>query len=91
MLPGSGSSRPIPKLTRRLAILGDGEGQVKSPDRRGGDAAGLGGHRGSRPQQMVTVPAVPSTVMIAPSSMRLVASGTETTQGIPSSRDTIMA
>src|SRR3954468_7533975 len=40
---------------------------------------------------MVTVPAAPSTVMVAPSVIFLVASPTETTHGIPSSRDTITA
>src|SRR3954465_2954545 len=40
---------------------------------------------------MVTVPAAPSTVMVAPSGIFLVAPVTETTHGIPSSRDTITA
>src|SRR3954470_6720343 len=40
---------------------------------------------------MVTVPAAPSTVMVAPSVIFLVAPVTETTHGIPSSRDTITA
>src|SRR5256885_16947921 len=40
---------------------------------------------------MVTVPAAPSTVIIAPSGIFLVASVTDTTHGMPSSRDTITA
>ena len=40
---------------------------------------------------MVTVPASPSTSMIAPSGMRSVASVTDTTHGMPSSRLTMMA
>jgi hypothetical protein len=39
----------------------------------------------------VTVPFVPSTVMVAPSGMERVAPVTETTQGMPSSRLTITA
>ena len=42
-------------------------------------------------QWMVTVPALPSTVTMAPSGMISVASATEATQGMPSSRDTIIA
>ena len=42
-------------------------------------------------QWTVTVPAVPSTVTWAPSGIRRVPPVTETTQGIPSSRDTITA
>ena len=40
---------------------------------------------------IVTVPRVPSTVTSAPSGMTLVASLTDTTQGMPSSRLMIMA
>src|SRR5262249_61412630 len=39
----------------------------------------------------VTVPAVPSTSSIAPSAIRSVAPATATTQGMPSSRETITA
>src|SRR5205814_7410843 len=42
-------------------------------------------------QCTVTVPLVPSTVTVAPSGMRRVPSVTETTHGIPSSRDTMTA
>src|SRR5205814_2686759 len=42
-------------------------------------------------QWTVTVPVVPSTVMVAPSAILRVASVTETTHGIPSSRETITA
>src|SRR5262249_17233095 len=56
------------------------------------DGSGLKRPPGGRhTEPTVTVPFVPSTVMSAPSGMRLVASGTETTQGIPSSRLMIMA
>ena len=40
---------------------------------------------------MVTVPAAPSMVSSAPSGIRRLASATEPTQGMPSSRDTMLA
>ena len=40
---------------------------------------------------IVTVPAFPSTVIIAPFGMMSVALATEATQGTPNSRDTIIA
>jgi hypothetical protein len=43
------------------------------------------------PQRTVTTPEVPSTSTRAPSGIFRVASVTETTQGMPSSRDTITA
>ena len=48
--------------------------------------------RGEGPRQMiVTVPALPSTVIIAPCGIRRVASVTDTTHGRPISRDTMTA
>ena len=43
-----------------------------------------------KPERTRTVPEFPSTSSSAPSGIRSVASGTPTTHGIPSSRDTII-
>jgi len=86
-----------------LGDLGPGEAAVAEHEALGVGARGsnrlvnlrqreLGrgqGQPGS--SSMVTVPALPSTVMVAPSGMMSVASATEATQGTPSSRDTIIA
>ncbi len=65
---------------------------VRDGDESGADGSPRVGERtATKDQWIVTVPALPSTVTVAPSGIVSVASTTDTTHGIPSSRDTIMA